>query len=496
MKAYHTLIFLCAVLLLIMGICFFFPKDGIKLADKTLDFPTLEEAMTKTVRDKETADEKLAKAEEENKLKIIKDSLNAVREAERAAEKADSLAYIDTLRSYENLLFKSMARISYPNNDVSKIFTLFKLLDECEKGKESVHILHYGDSQIEQDRITAYIRERLQQRFGGWGAGMVPVVQPIPSISVGQSVSDSLPRYIADGTMRQKLSHNRYGVLAQMAKLNGSVTLNISARDWKKTYSRVKKFSKVSLFVGNSNENFSATLSYEGGDSTQVLKDAQSGLSVITWQLPQSIRKFSLHLKGDAELYGVNMSGKSGVSMTNIPLRGSSGTFFTRISSSLLSESMRALNTRLVIMEFGGNATPYLDSDAGIEQYKNSIGRQIAYVKKAYPKALVLLIGPADMSTMIAGELQTYPFLEETIEAMKNVALENGAMFWNMYDVMGGRNSMLKWVEHSPAWAASDYIHFTETGAKKIAEVFVQSFMNTYDYYHFLKRNEKWSGVE
>ena len=51
---------------------------------------------------------------------------------------------------------------------------------------------------------------------------------------------------------------------------------------------------------------------------------------------------------------------------------------------------------------------------------------------------------------------------------------------------------MIKWVEHVPAWAASDYIHFTPTGAGRIADMFVQSFMNYYDYYCFLKRNKKW----
>ena len=157
---------------------------------------------------------------------------------------------------------------------------------------------------------------------------------------------------------------------------------------------------------------------------------------------------------------------------------------------------MNSLNVKLVIMEFGGNATPYLNTEKSIAAYKESMGKQIAYVKKLYPKTQILLIGPADMSTRIDGELQTYPFLENTIEALKSVALENDAMFWNMYEVMGGRNSMVKWVSHSPAWASSDYIHFTEKGAGRIAEVFIQSFMNCYDYYQFLKRNKKWSGVE
>ena len=157
---------------------------------------------------------------------------------------------------------------------------------------------------------------------------------------------------------------------------------------------------------------------------------------------------------------------------------------------------MDALNVRMILLEFGGNATPYVNSDESVSDYKQMIARQIRYLKSHYPKAQILLIGPADMSMKIDGELQTYPFLEEIVNAMEEAALENDAYFWNMYQVMGGRNSMVKWVEHQPAWAASDYIHFTESGANKIASFFVQSFMNYYEYYQFLRRNKEWSGVE
>ncbi len=493
MKAYQTLIFLCSVLALIVGICLFFPEGGIEVCGKVLRFPTLTEAMTKKSQDKETADEKLRKAEEEMKLQIQQDS---IRQEMLAAEVRDSLAYVDTLKSYKNLIYKTVARIECPNEDISTLFPLFDLLDECAQGKESIHILHYGDSQIEQDRISGYIRERFQEKFGGWGVGLAPAIQPIPSISVSQSASDSLPRYIADGNLRKKLSHDRYGVLAQMAQLNGKVRLNFASRNWKKTFPHTKKFSKITLLVGNTSEDFSATLSYNGKDSTQTISDFQPELSVITWKLGEFTSKVSLNLSGKAEIYGVSLESPSGVFVDNIPLRGSSGTFFTKISQHILSSSMKAINTGLIIMEFGGNATPYLNSDKGVEYYKKNIIRQIDYLHKTYPEAKILLIGPADMSTRVAGEMQTYPFLETTIEAMKEAAIENNAMFWNMYEVMGGHNSMLKWVEHQPAWAASDYIHFTEQGAEKIADVFVQSFFNAYDYYHFLKRNTKWSGVE
>ncbi len=490
MKAYQTLIFLCSVLLLVVGICLFFPKNGVEVFGKSLRFPTLVEAMSKKNKDTESADEKLARAEEELKLKIEQDSLiNALN--------ADSLLYVDTLKSYQKLIYETTARIECPNNDISILYPLFDALDRCAKGKESIHILHYGDSQIEQDRITGYIREGLQTRFGGYGTGLVPVVQPIPSMSVEQSVSDSLPRYIADGTMRSKLSSDRYGILAQVAELKGKTAkIKVASRNWKQTFSHVRKFSKVSFFVGNTGDNFSVTFSYSGKDSTITKSVADPDLSILTWQLDDYIKNFTLTVSGKGELYAIEMGSRNGVFVSNIPLRGSSGTFFTKISSHLLSSTMKALDTRLIILEFGGNSTPYLKSDKGVEYYKSTISRQIAYLRKVYPSAAILFIGPADMSTRIDGELQSYPYLEKTVQALREAAMENGAMFWNMYEVMGGKNSMLKWVDHSPAWAGSDYVHFTESGANRIAEVFLQSFLNTYDYYNFLKRNERWSGVK
>ena len=52
---------------------------------------------------------------------------------------------------------------------------------------------------------------------------------------------------------------------------------------------------------------------------------------------------------------------------------------------------------------------------------------------------------------------------------------------------------MIKWVEHQPPLASPDYIHFTRHGADRIAELFVQTFMVYYDYYQFMKRNQKWN---
>ncbi len=457
----------------------------------TLTFPTLKQALSKRNNDKESAESKLKKAEEELRLQIEKDSLDKVREEQMAQEEKERKAFEDTLKSYIHFAEKSSARIYFPNNDFRMMDKLFVSLQNCNKGPV-VHILHYGDSQIESDRITGYIREQFQQKFGGFGPGTCPAIQPIRSYTVVQTFSDSIPRYIADGTMQQKLPDDHYGVLAQMAKLKGKVTLGYTTCNSSKVYNRAKKFSQVRLLVGNTGENFSAKLRWGKQDSTQVIEAATPEFSVITWKLDTMVTSVKLDLSGTAELYGVAMDGKSGVAMDNIPLRGSSGTFFTRISSHLLSSAMKELNVKLILLEFGGNYTPHIYSLDRVEKYKQMIASQIRYLRNLHPGAMIILIGPADMSQKINGELQTYPVLEENIEGMKQAALENGAAFWDMYQVMGGRNSMIKWVDHVPAWAASDYIHFTPTGAGRIADMFVQSFMNYYDYYCFLKRNKKW----
>jgi lysophospholipase L1-like esterase len=50
-----------------------------------------------------------------------------------------------------------------------------------------------------------------------------------------------------------------------------------------------------------------------------------------------------------------------------------------------------------------------------------------------------------------------------------------------MFSVMGGRNSMLAWVNHSPPYAAPDYTHFTPAGARKMAELLAKAILDEYD---------------
>ena len=203
----------------------------------------------------------------------------------------------------------------------------------------------------------------------------------------------------------------------------------------------------------------------------------------MTWNFDPPVSRVSIDLRGRAEIYGISMEGKSGVTVDNIPLRGCSGTIFTRIDSLTLAQCYEQMNVGMIILQFGGNMMPQINSQKAIDKYMGLIARQIQYLKRLCPDAMILFIGPSDMSKRINGTMQTYTYLPALNEALKETVTKNKAAYWDMFNVMGGENSMLSWVKHSPAWAGSDYIHFTEAGANQIAITLSDAFMVHYKFY-------------
>ena len=164
-------------------------------------------------------------------------------------------------------------------------------------------------------------------------------------------------------------------------------------------------------------------------------------------------------------------------------MRGCSGTVFTSIGQSTLTPFFRRGNVRLVILQYGGNSVPYLKDDRDIAGYMDGLKRQISYLKKLLPEACFLFIGPSDMSTSIEGEMQTYPVLPQTVEALKRMAGESGIAYWDLYAAMGGRNSMMKWVDSH--LAGPDYVHFTPKGARHVGNILYETLEFYHKFYRF-----------
>jgi lysophospholipase L1-like esterase len=185
--------------------------------------------------------------------------------------------------------------------------------------------------------------------------------------------------------------------------------------------------------------------------------------------LPDSTTQCELHLQGKGHVYAVSLETPTGVIVDNIPMRGCSGNIFTRIDSVQLRDFYRDTNTRLIILQFGGNMIPQTENPSTISGYvRSTLRQQVRYIRACAPQASILFIGPSDMSTRIDGEMTTYPLVPYMDRLLRKMAAEEQIAYWSMYDAMGGKDSMVRWVENG--LAGSDYVHFTRSGANNIGK--------------------------
>ena len=448
MRRSQIVIFLFGVIAVLAIICAFIPEEGVL----GLRFPQLSEVLSASDRPGGLSPEEL----------IEQRRLSAAR------------------HEFQTFFKEDPARFYLPGDDVSFFDPLFASLDRAEQ--TPLRIIHYGDSQIEEDRITGTIRERLQERFGGSGPGMMPARQ-YATPRVGGGSTAELRRYFNYGDASYRAGIRQYGPYADFVRLDTVSTFSFyPIRRKEKGQST---FDRMTLVAGNLRSSLSVT---SKGDRREVAP-GQGALSFVRFELPDSSARASLTVAGCADLYGILLDSKTGVRMDNVAMRGSSGAIFTTMDREQLRTFYKEENVRLILLQYGGNSVPYLKTDKAISNYLESVRKQIRFLRELAPQAKIVFVGPSDMSTSVAGKRQTYLRLPGFVDSLKVSATQSGAAYWDIYGAMGGENSMVQWVNARPALAGSDYVHFTLAGSRKIGDMFCDALFLYYDYYRFRKKN-------
>ena len=207
------------------------------------------------------------------------------------------------------------------------------------------------------------------------------------------------------------------------------------------------------------------------------------GLSIKSWNFPETPEQLTFQFKSacSPDFYGIALDDDWGLSVDNVPLRGSAGLVFSKIDGDLLKQMYDSLNVRLLFLQFGGNVVPYLTEN--FSYYEKLLYRELTRLKSLVPGLQIIVIGPADMSLREKDKFVSYPNLENIRDAMRNAAFRADCAFWDMYSAMGGRNSMPSWVYAQPSLASSDFVHFNERGARVLAEMFYNAFIYDYNDY-------------
>ena len=476
MKSYKIVIFIFSIILALICLSFYFPRiENPTIGAITFHFPSFKDMTQKTKIHRKNMDE-ILRAMEEIRLE------EEYHKLQMQIKDSTLMAIADSIEFYHSKIFHGTNKLYLPYNDMHFFDSLFAEMENSSGNKRIMRVLHYGDSQIETDRISSSIRTFFQKRFGGGGPGMIPLVQKIPASSVMQRVSGNVSEYAVYGNA-EKLSDKNYGLMTKCHKINGTVNLSITPTSFKNVDEKLKQISSVSVLFKNNSGNFIATLSdkktnYLASDTCKIL-----GISTLSWTIDSTSSNLNLKLTGNAEIFGIMLDDGYGVSVDNIPMRGTSGTLFTNIDRAAMKEMYELSDVAMIILQFGGNSVPGLSGKKSISYYTSRIASQINYFKKINPDIKILFVGPSDMSTRVNGVMATYPLLPDFANAIKDTVTAHGCAFWNMFEAMGGKNSMTTWVENG--YASTDHIHFTPKGAKTVGDNIANTLSVFYDLYKY-----------
>lgn len=379
-------------------------------------------------------------------------------------------------------------------NDIGKenLYSLFKTFDGLAGGKKKISVLHYGDSQIEGDRMTSYIRQKLQNQFGGNGPGLIPAINVYNTFTFVQTYSENFKRYTAFGG--DAIKSKKYGALISVGRFTPEYVMDstlsidtlVEQTGWiefgpsKSAYSRAKSYNNVKMYYNSCIAPTKLVVSQNGTViHEEMLKtDGASHNIKLSFPTTPGVLRYTFTGKISPNICGFSLEGDYGVQVSNIAMRGSSGTVFGKVDREASVSMYNDLNAKLIIMQFGGNSVPFFKDSSDVEGYARWFKSQINRVKSQNAGSMVVVIGPSDMSKLEEEIYTTYEYLPYCVEQMKKVTLETGSAYWNLYGAMGGYNSMPAWVEKG--LAGKDYIHFSNGGAKIASQQFYDAFIAEY----------------
>ncbi len=407
----------------------------------------------------------------------------------------DSAKIVSTKSITVEILKNTLVPIELPDSTFSSLSSFFNALTNGQTNKHQVRIMHYGDSQIEGDRITSFLRLRLQSRFGGSGVGLLHAVpHSYQPGAIYQTISNNWEQTLISDLGKGAVEHRfgllgGYSIFEKRKKFSkggfGEAYIDFERRGKSQN---ARNFSQCRIFYGKASEPFMLSIQYGPKTQEAEIIAPTNEISSMTWRVPLDEKSIRIDFKGDESplVYGVSLESPAGIIVDNIAIRGSSGVDFTRADDKSLKQALGLVNPSLIILQFGVNVVPHIVKS--YDYYENQLYQQMRAIKRAHPKVSIILIGVSDMARRENGVYVSYPNIELIRNAQRNAAFRAGAAFWDCFTAMGGKNSVPAWAFASPPLASKDFVHFTLRGSNLVAEMFYSSLMQSYNSY--IQQNE------
>lgn len=354
-------------------------------------------------------------------------------------------------------------------------------LETNKKGK--ARIAYFGDSMTDGDMIVQDVRTQFQSIFGGEGVGFVNITSESAG-SRGSIVHEFSPNWKAQSYLKTKSPLRSFGV-------NGSVFF---ARDtanptWVKYKAGRNRFStslnNPTVFYGSSKNKKGSIRQIFGKDT--VYKKLNTNSILNATQVAGDVKNVKVNfINADSiPFYGFNFDNGKGIHVDNFSSRGNSGLPLGSLNVDLMNAFQQKLGYDLIILQFGTNVLNY--GSLNYSWYERKMTSVVNHLKECFPGTAILIITTADKATKYEMQMKSDSAVMPLVKAQKRYAVKSETGLVNLYTLMGGDGSMVKWVENVPARANKDYTHFNHRGAKEIAQLIYKQIDTGYQEYKRLR---------
>jgi alginate O-acetyltransferase complex protein AlgI len=364
-------------------------------------------------------------------------------------------------------------------------------LDSLQNSKGQVRVMYYGDSQIEGDRITSFLRKSLREGHGGTGPGLLLPLMPVMyTKTVWIRSSSNWKKYNYLSFKSGKISHSDLGPFMALCRyLPEGKTANAP----EKAFVRIRpsniadkassEYDSLRIFYGNTLGLVKLNVKAEDKLIFSDTLKVGNGFNETGCSLARG-KEISIEFEGfvSPDIYGISIESKTGIIVDNIPQRGSAGLEFTMVSKTNLEDVYRKLKPDLFILHYGLNIVKNVRND--YSYFQKGLERQLVLLKEISHSTPILVLSLTDMAEFRDDSISSYRNIPAIINAQIKATSNAGVSFWNSYKSMGGESSIIRWAEKNPPLAQKDYVHLTYQGADTLSklladDLFVAKTVNT-----------------
>jgi LysM repeat protein/lysophospholipase L1-like esterase len=355
----------------------------------------------------------------------------------------------------------------------------------AQAATRKVKVVHIGDSHVQADIYTGYVRNRLQEVFGIGGRGLV----------FPYSAARTHPPYDYHTGYQGQWLWARNIQPAPMVEL-GLMGVSIRTQDAGAGFRLAFTDSTVLLdntvlkiFYRPTQKNFDLSVVYDPAQPPLPLQPqlADKRLPYLQAELPYPPKRLDVWMRKNTadqeqfELHGLSLETPADRGMLYHSVGVNGANFTSILRESLMPYHLQSIQPDLVVIDISGNE--YWGMIFNEADFEAKLRGVINLVRGASPLASILVSCSQD----IYYGYQNVAACGPAAAVARRVAFDMDCAFYDYFAVAGGQYSMLKWLQYRLAkW---DRVHLTNEGYIVKGELFSNALLA--GYYNALKGREQ-----